>query len=198
MTQAYNSNDIDKRGYFRIDDVLLLHYRLIDDEECEFNSQSDMLLLEKLTLKARFDTISRELHPVLRIISASDPNIVKYFSALEKKLDILADYIIDAEMGDIGISPQKVNIGAGGVAFQSSSPIMSGALLELRIVLLPEHAGIFSYARVVSCTPVSKNDFTGYKIAVMFERMDDEVRDLICRHVLAVEREAISSKRNVE
>jgi hypothetical protein len=195
MTQSFSGNGEERRGYFRIDDVALLHYRLIDGGE-EDSGQSGKLLLEKLTLKAKFDTVSRELQPLHHLISTSSPKIAHYLSALDKKLDILAEYLINTEMGAMGISPQAVNIGAGGVAFLSSSPIMSGALLEFWIVLLPENIGIFSYARVVSCTRTSEKDITGYKIAVTFENMDEEVRDLICRHVLTVEREAISNKKN--
>ena len=198
MTLAYNGNETERRGYFRIDDVLLLHYKVVESEVCEKNFQSDKLLLEKLTLKARFDTISRELQPLQRIISANDSNVGQYFSALVKKLDILAEYLIDTEMADIGISPQNVNIGAGGLAFVSSNPILSGTLLELRIVLLPENTGIFSYARVITCKGLSEGEITGFKIAVLFENMDDDVRDLIYRHVLAVEREAISNRKNDE
>lgn len=198
MKNENNMTDTDRRGYFRIDDVTLLHHKVIEGEDSEDNGQSDSLLLEKLTLKARFDTISRELQPLQRIISADSPNTAQYLSALEKKLDILAEYLIDTEMSDIGVRPQEVNIGAGGVAFISSSPLMSGALIELRIVLLPENIGIFTHARVVSCLPVSENDTNAYKVAVKFEHMDDEVRDLICRHVLTVERASISNSQHAQ
>jgi hypothetical protein len=192
MTQVYNRNEAERRGYFRIDDVTLLHHKAIDGD----GGFDEKLLLEKLTLKAKFDTLSRELQPLRHIIGSSNPNVAKYLSALEKKLDVLAEFLIDTEMSDMDIRPQEVNIGAGGVAFLSSSPASPGSLLELRIVLLPENTGIFSYARVVSCSPVSESGSKDYKIAVMFEQMDDEVRDLICRHVLAVERETINNRQH--
>jgi hypothetical protein len=198
MKKENNMNDTERREYFRIDDVTLLHHKVIEGEENEDSGESDSLLLEKLTLKARFDTISRELQPLLHIISADSPNIAQYLSALEKKLDILAEYLIDSEMSNIGVSPREVNIGAGGVAFFSSSPVMTGALIELRIVLLPENIGIFTLARVVSCLPVSENDTNYYKIAVKFEYMNDEVRDLICRHVLTAERASISNRQHAQ
>jgi PilZ domain len=194
MTQAYIRNKTERRGYFRIDDVALLHFKMIDGDGKNDVVQSDSLMLNKLTLKAKFDTISRRLHPFREIISASSPDIAQYLSALEKQLDILAEYLIDTEMSDMEISPQEVNIGAGGVAFLSSNPVPSRSLLELRIVLLPENTGIFCYARVVSCALVSEDGLNGYKIAVKFEHMEDEVRDSICSHVLAVERESINSR----
>lgn len=196
MAQEKNSDMIERRSYFRIDDVTLLHHRVIEGDDAENSVRSDKYLLDKLTLKAKFDAISRELQPLQRIIGTSNPSIANYLAAMDKKLDILAEYIIDAEMSDIGISPQETNIGAGGMSFLSESPVMTGALLEMRIVLLPENTGIFSYARVVSCTRIRENNDSanGYKIAVEFEHMDDEVRDIICRHVLTVERESISNK----
>ena len=84
-----------------------------------------------------------------------------------------------------------MNIGAGGLAFYTSTPLMSGTLIELRLVLLPENTGVSSYARVVCCTRAAESEGNGYRIAVEYENMDEEMRDIICRHVLTVERESI-------
>ncbi|MGB5520035.1 MAG: PilZ domain-containing protein [Gammaproteobacteria bacterium] len=194
MKRVQVNKSTERRNYFRIDDFVILHYRIISDEELGKDQHAeDRLMIDKLTLKARFDSISRELQPLFRVIQAASPEIAQYLSSIDKKLNILSEYYVDNAMGDMDMSPQKVNIGAGGLCFLSPSPLMSGTILEMRVVLLPEHYGLFTYARVVSC--VRNSDDTDrsnpYKISVQYIHMSDEVRDTITRHVLTRERQSI-------
>lgn len=195
MKHGEVKKEIDRRNYFRIDDVAILHYRIISDEEPgNCHCDEDQLLIDKLTLKARFDSISRELLPLFRVIEAGSPEIAQYLSSIDKKLNLLSEYYVAIAMDDMDTSPQKVNLGAGGVSFSSSSPMMSGSMMELRIVLLPEHYGVFTYAKVISCVRISDDstDKNNYKISVEFQRMSDDVRDIITRHVLNKEQQSIS------
>jgi len=187
--------EVEKRNYFRIDDIAILHYRVVSkDSRDEDKNHEDQLLIDKLTLKARFDCITREMQPLYRVVEAGSPEIAQYLSALDKKLNLLSEYYVEIAMSDMDMTPQKVNLGAGGLSFISASPIMSGSTLELRLVLLPEHTGIFSYARVVACLRNSDGakEAGHYRVSVEFERMNDDVRDIISRHVLAREQESIS------
>lgn len=195
MKQIQAKNEIERRSFFRIDDTAILHYRVLSDEDHGGEpNEEDQMLIDKLTLKARFDSISREMQPLFRVIEASNPDIARYLSSLDRKLNLLSEYYAEIAMGDMGMSSQQVNLGAGGMAFASLSPIMIGSVLELRIVLLPEHYGIFSYAKVVSCARDTDDASNGnsYRIAVEFENMSDDVRDIITRHVLGKEQETIS------
>ena len=198
MKQVRPKKNIERRNYFRIDDFAILQYRVVSDEELrQGRHENEQLLIEKLTLKARFDTISRELLPLFRKIEAESPDIAQYLSSIDRKLNLLSEYYVEMAMGDMDSSPQRVNLGAGGVSFRSSSPILSGSLLELKIVLLPEHYGVFSHARVVNCVRVSEDGGVKhrYKISVEYEDMSDDVRDIITRHVLNKEQRSISKSR---
>jgi c-di-GMP-binding flagellar brake protein YcgR len=187
--------DMERRNFFRIDDIALLCYRPVAKEEVgQSMNGDDQLTIDKLSLKARFDSISRELQPLFRVIEAGSPEIAQYLSSLDRKLNLLSEYYVEVAMGDMDMRPQKINLGAGGLSFISSSPIMAGSLLELRMVLLPENYGVYTYARVVNCVRCSDitPENTGYKISVEYERMSDEVRDIITRHVLNKEQLALS------
>jgi hypothetical protein len=195
MKHVHVKKEVEKRSYFRINDVAILHYRVIsEDKNDEYKNHEDQLLIDKLTLKARFDSITREMQPLYRVIEAGSPEIAQYLSAIDKKLNLLSEYYVEIAMSDMDMAPQKVNLGAGGLSFISASPIMPGSTLELRLVLLPEHMGIFSYGKIVVCERNSDAvaDIGHYRISVEFERMSDDVRDIISRHVLAKEQESIS------
>ena len=194
MKKVNRSLDNDKRKYFRVDDIALLSYRVVTWAEVRSVQKQDAgLPVHKLTFKANLDRLSRELQPLYNIIKSSNPNIALYLSTLDKKINLLSQYLTEDDEAENDIKPQQVNIGAGGLSFTSDKPVVEGAMLELQMRLLPEYTSIFSYARVISCTQLEESpEQQDYKIAVEFEFMDDDVRDLIIRHVLGKERTLIS------
>ena len=192
MKREQAKKAVERRNYFRIDDTAVLHYKVITDEDTASGSHANhQIMADKLTLKARFDSISREMQPLFRVLQAASPDIARYLSSLDKKINLLSEYYVGLVMDDMDMSAQEINLGAGGIAFTARTPVMIGSLLELRLVLLPEHYGIFSYAKVVSCVRVTDNA-SAYKISVEFENMSDDVRDVITRHVLSKEQATIS------
>ena len=195
MKHRQAKKEIERRSYFRIDDTALVHYTVIAEEDYASGAHEvHRISADKLTLKAKFDSISREMQPLFRVLQADNPELARYLSSLDKKINLLSEYYVELLMGDMDMSPRKINLGAGGIAFTAQTPVMTGSMLELRIVLLPEHYGIFSYAKVVSCvrTTDDTSNVNAYKISVEFENMSDDVRDVITRHVLAREQATIS------
>jgi hypothetical protein len=194
MKNASRASATDKRKYFRIDDVMFLSYRLISSAEVHSARNQDFRLpRHKFTYKANMDRLSRELHPLYNLIKLSDPDIALYLATLDKKINLLSEYLIEDNEAANDIEPQQVNIGAGGLAFISDEPFVLGVMLELQIKLLPEYIDVFSYGKVISCRQLQESTKQpAYKTAVEFEFMDDDVRDLITRHVLGKERALIN------
>lgn len=187
----------ERRSYFRIDDDAILDFRLVSEEELEPDRDFEhQQLVDRLTLRARFESISREFVPILREIEASSPALAKYLSSIDKKLNILCELHMDVVVKGMNMTPQKINLGAGGISFFASKPLPAGSILELSVVLLPEFVGIFAYARVVTCTCAS-DDMDGvgaYKISVEFQRISEDVRDTIIRHVLNREQQSMMGR----
>lgn len=192
---AQNKFDVknEKRNFFRIDDICLIKYRLVDPSREDGEDSSYRQRVEKLTLRARLESMSREMHPVHKMIAAKNSKIASYLTMLDKKIDMLSEYLINTELDDEHGEPQPVNIGAGGISFMSASPIMVGGLVELEMVLFPGKHVIFSRANVVSCIKQEVDDANRYRVAVEFVGMLDDVRDLITRHVIKKEIDSVMS-----
>jgi len=179
----------DKRQFFRVDDISLIQHKVFDA-----NNESNELAYEqrkkRLIIKAEFESMTREMQPVHKMIAASNSKVAQYLSMIDEKLDMLSDCLVRSEIECMAEDrPQEVNIGAGGVSFSSNSPVMVGCVLEMELVLLPENNVVFSLAKVVSCVKneTEKSGQNAYKIAVAFQDMNEEVRDLISRHVIKKE-----------
>ena len=190
MKNINKASGNDKRKYFRVDDIAILSYRAVSWAEVRSAQKQDSgLPIHKLTFKANLERLSRELQPLYKIIKSSNSNIAMYLATLDKKIDLLSERLIGDDETENDIEPQQINIGAGGLSFISDKPLVAGAMLEIQMKLLPENLVIFSYARIISCKSLEAGaEQQDYKIAVEFEFMDDDVRDLITRHVLGKER----------
>ncbi len=194
----------DKRKYFRIDDMAFLSYRVVswaevrDSKKPESSKLESSKQLTKLTCKANLDRLSRELQPLYNVIKTSNSNVANYLSMLDKKITLLSDCLIDVEEFEVSVKPQKINISGGGLSFVSDKAIAIGAMLELTMKLMPEDAVVHSYANVITCieadSSTEENDSMQreYKIGVEFESMDDDVRDIITRHVFVREQRLLN------
>ena len=187
----------EKRKFFRIDDQIMLSYSIIlGEDKVDYEDQSVQQSIDRFTLKARFDVLTLEIQPLHhKVIDSCSPDVALYLSAIDKKLNILSEYFVEAEISNMDMTVKNVNIGAGGMAFSSPNAIMTGTKIELRFILLPKLTGIFSYAKVVSCSQNNANnkDEKSYLISVEYVDMTSDVRDLIISHVITRERSAISS-----
>ena len=194
MKKESRALDNDRRNYFRIDDIVYLSYRVVAWEEVRSAQKQDCSPAKHdFTIKANLDSLSRELQPLHNLIKSGNPDIAKYLATLDKKINLLAEYLTKNTEIEVDIEAQQVNIGAGGLSWISDKPVIIGAMLEIQMRLLPENAAIFSYARVVTCAELEKSaKQQDYKISVEFEFMDDDVRDLIMRHILNKERALIN------
>ncbi len=186
----------DKRNYFRIDDMLYLSYRVVSWAEVRSSEMpGPSLQVQQITFKSNLDRLSRELQPLYNVIKRSNSNIAEYLGTLDKKINLLSEYLLEDEDVETDVEPQQVNIGGGGVLFISDKPEVSGAMLELKMKFLTEATSIYSYAKVITCIELdNEGKEKKYKIGVAFEYMDDDVRDLITRHVLIKEQELINKE----
>ena len=197
MKKESRALDNDRRNYFRIDDIVYLSYRVVAWEEVRSAQKQDCSPAKHdFTIKANLDSLSRELQPLHNLIKSGNPDIAKYLATLDKKINLLAESLTkntEIEVDEVDIEPQQVNIGAGGLSWLSDKPVIIGAMLEIQMKLLQENVDIFSYARVLTCAELEKSaKQQDYKIAVEFEFMDEDVRDLITRHILNKERALIN------
>ena len=184
----------ERRKFFRIDDLAVLTYKVVSWADAHSPQRLDAgILVDKFATKAHLDRLSRELQPLYNVIKSSNSNIAEYLFTLDKKISLLSECLMADAVAENDIEPRKVNISGGGVLFESDKPVATGAMLELKMKLLPKHIYVYSYAKVISCMALEEDsENKQYKIAVKFEYMEDDVRDLITRHVLARERALIN------
>jgi len=86
----------------------------------------------------------------------------------------------------------RINISGAGICFESATPYSAGDLLEIRLMLEDVYPWIIALCtKVVRVERCPKH----YCIAVKYECMDEDIRELIVKFVFHRERTLIQEKR---
>lgn len=168
----------DRREYYRIEDTIALEIQplsaleaagqeVLQDASPLFNLLSELHLSEF------------ESQHLLRQISERDRAIAAFLKSQNKRIDLLSQVVALTVLGHIG-EPQPVIISEGGIDFQHTTALATGAHLSVKLVLMPQALGLLLRARVTHCD--RKGD--GYDVGTEFEHLTDAQRQLLARYIL--------------
>ncbi len=187
----------ERRGYFRIEDAISLSYQtvapdLLDKklEQLESGLDTDFTVMSSLAL------ITQEMAGVLRKIDVQSPDMARYLSALDRKIDLLGRALL-VQTSDLSEQPARaVNISASGMSFSASDPLVVGSMLELKLLLLPTFTGVLTYSEVISCARENfPSEIAGYRIRVNFTHLREADKDVLIKHVLHRQSEILRLRR---
>ncbi len=189
--------DEERRRYFRVDDAVSLSYHLVPREELsgrlerlEQDLESDFTIMRSLA------AISQQMSGIMHKIESSEPDVADYLKAIDQKIDLLGRAFL-VQNTDLTDQPaEAVNISASGMAFRVKQPVEIGAVLELKILLLPSFTGILTFAEVVACDQGQEDD-DGYShdLRVNFIHLRDDDQDVLIRHVIRRQSEMLRKRR---
>lgn len=175
-------NDDERRHFFRLKDELIFTYRRLSSEAASvfcnnFTASAD----DPFTLVATLAGISQETYILNRQLQTESPLVARYFSALERKIDVLAQAMFK-EANIHNQETQEVDLSGSGVSFDSTDSLTPEDLLELRLVLFPSYTGILASGKVIRCEKTGSRTCP-YKIAVEFVHIRETDRQCIIKHI---------------
>jgi hypothetical protein len=188
----------ERREYFRIDDEIVLDYRIIDESEVEHLLEKIRSpVVDRFSAASSFAATSRQMAHVIHKVQIQSPDIARCLQAIDQKLNMVAQLFV-IEALEIGEQPTRhVNISAGGLAFRSRNEIEIDSLLELRMVLFPSLAGILTVSQVIQCERVNDdNRQFPWQVAVVYEHLRESDRELLVRHIMSKETEQLRAQRS--
>lgn len=187
----------ERREYFRIDDEVVLEYRLINEDEVEpLVERIQARVPDRFTAASSFAATSRQMAHLMHKVQSQSPELARCLQAIDQKLNLLAQLFVTEEIHIEEHPTQEVNLSAGGIAFRSQQEIAPGSLLEMRIVLFPSLIGILNISRVIHCERVNdSNRQFAWQIAATYEHLRESDRELLVRHVMNKETRHLRSER---
>ena len=148
----------------------------------EFDNGNGLRISQKGNLKLanELEKMKSDSRVFLRHVEKETPEIARYFSHLEMKIDLIAHVLILGSEEVAQEKTQMVNISGSGMAFKSEETYSIDESVEVTFVLQPSYMAINTFAKVIGC----HQQGTINRIAIEFLKLSDEDRDLLIRHVV--------------
>lgn len=173
-----------RRSYFRVDDLLPISYRKIDEKRCATGSRFFLVASGGTLWNA--DETDESISPALRAILLD----------IENKLGLILRRLDMAEADMHDSDARRVNISASGIRFVASDRLEIGDVIELSIKLpLSPPVGLMVCGKVVRTRPLT-DDMC--EVAVNFIEIGDDALDAIIRYTLKRQREIRQRQRGVK
>ncbi|ROR34787.1 PilZ domain-containing protein [Inmirania thermothiophila] len=186
---------MDRRQFYRVEDLVSLSYRVLEAEAFEealasFERRGPVWF----TLSDTLQREAEQLEAAIREVAEEHPRIAYCLELMDRKLELLGRLIAADREGLYDVPPRPAEISASGIAFANDERLEPGTLLELRIVLHPSFTAILTYGRVVRCERADGGEHP-WRIAAAFEALREEDRDVIVSHVLRRQAERLRAQR---
>jgi hypothetical protein len=183
----------DRREWIRIEDRLLLEYRLEGKQDAASRCSSETVTDEMIRVaveKPTAELFARSGDDLA--VAALMPWIMKVDWLLEVILKTLAKANPDCmELAKV----TNVNISGGGIGFVASQQFNAGDRLALRVIL-PPFTPIQVAAKVIRSSPDPQG--RGFVLAAEFIDLGADEQDQLVRYVLQTQAERLRTRRKDE
>ncbi|MGB3621511.1 MAG: PilZ domain-containing protein [Ketobacter sp.] len=182
-------NDLDRRDFYRIDDLIHLIHTPIDPDHASGNPYDERYPIPReALLVSQLQTINNDNRDLLRLVGDSNRALGNYLRSIDEKIKLLAQYIAsdDPEL------QQKVpvTLSEGGLSFYSGELLEIGTCLHLVIVLFPKINAIAAIGTVKTNEKLEEHP-TLYRLGVEFTSLNEADRKQLVRHIRRLESQGI-------
>lgn len=172
----------ERRGYFRIDDVIGLSYEVIEDNpQPEVANEEDENDIFAKALKA----IDTELNGATNLVWRENPAIAKALGVINKKISLVAQYCHPRglELFD-AYEEYAANISGSGMSFRSTEELKQGTCLRITAVLKPSNIRLDFSADLVSCERIQEMPIELFLIRVKIAEGEVAAKEQLVQHVV--------------
>lgn len=193
MTNQPAAGDIaseDRREWLRIDDNLLLEYRLLDE-----SAEMPVPVSEPVTDEVIAAAVGKPTAELLAHAGEplADSPLVPWMMKVDWLLEVLLKTLAKAHPGCMDIARvTAVNISGGGVSFTSPREFEAGDRLALKIIL-PPFTPIQTVVKVIRSLPDPQGQ--GVALATEFVDLNADDQEHLIRHILRTQAERLRARR---
>jgi len=184
------SDQMERRRYFRVTDLVGLSYRFLSEGERELALASQPTSLNNLLVQ-----IEDDINMNLQALKQANPDLHKLMDLYNQKINLAFGHGLADKDQAAGHSVRacQVSISACGIAFPCSEPTNLNQSIALDLTLFPNNLRLQLLASVISCDShedVASTD--SYIIRADFERLTESDEELLVQHV--IKRQALQLK----
>lgn len=188
--QSHLSSD-NRREWIRIDDHVLLDYRLLNDPP---NAPTpDMLPVTEDMIAAAVGKPTSDLLAHSGEILAGSP-VLPWMMKVDYMLEVILKALAHTQPASIAMARvTEVNISCGGISFLSPRRFTPGDLLAMKIIL-PPFTPIQTVAKIIRSIPHTGGP--GFSLATEFVDLRADDQEHLIRHIIRVQAERLRAGRS--
>lgn len=185
-----SNNESERREYFRIKDLVKISLQKINDKETIDKlrqSHSSFLLGSAIT------AVEVENQTLFNNIKRNNPDIAQYLEAINKKIELISDHLLESSNENVNQIEMEVNLSASGIAIETNDAYSEQDVVAINLLLLPERKGII-------CTGIIKrilNENNTTTLCIDFDDIIESDRELIIKHTISKQLEQARKKNDL-
>ena len=168
----------ERREFFRIDDMAFAAGRLWNDQQLSVPEYFPEFKF--LQLHGELRLLEQEAQSVYQKVD--DENVKHLLDVQNRKIDVLAKYLLIKDLAQTVLTPQKIVISEGGIGFRNEKSFKVNNSIAVAIIFTPSYLSLFTKAMVVACNPSLDG---GYYVHAEFSKIPESDRQRLARHLLA-------------
>lgn len=181
----------ERREWIRIDDHLLLEYRLVSDAPDGpppgIPPVTEGMVSVAIT-KPTADLLARSGELL------AESALLPWMMKIDWLMEVLLKSMAHAQPNSIAIARlTAVNISGGGISFSSARMFHDNDLLALKIIL-PPFTPVHTVAKVIRATPLPQGQ--GCDIATEYVDLSADNQEHIIRHIIHLQAERLRARRH--
>ena len=182
----------ERREFFRIHDRLPIEFRQISTEEFaklkDFIQCSPTQVVDKMN---EFYLLEE------RELKGENEQLYAYMQVVNKKLDMIMDFLYKSQYGETYRSIQTdINVSGAGVQFECDTSFKENDYIELKIIVpLFPYPKITALCEVMRTECLEENVPNLFRIALKFLIINENDRDLLINYIFVKEREYLRQKK---
>lgn len=198
MSDFDSTNQPERRKYYRINDVVLLRYEIVDEEPAGTGTGeggTGSLEISTGTLLAEID---RELNTSINNVWREQPVVAQALGLLNRKISVLAAQALDYEEADAqSYDDAMVSLSGSGIAFEAREALAVDTRLRLSIILRPSQVTLSIIGTVVSCEDHLTSSTMPHWVRVDFDE-DLQAQEQLIQHVVQKQGALLSERKDTK
>ena len=179
----------DRRAWFRVADRVYLQCRRLNSTDPKKQRGSVVDFDARTEVLGELQVLDFQMQGLADRVKKEAPLAAQMIALMEQKIGLLAMVLLGEADGFLTEPRVQVDLGGGGLGFDSETAYVVDEWLGLTLVLFPELATIRAEGRVVSCT--ASADHAVYRTAVEFSALAEADQDRLLEHILNVQGQEI-------
>ncbi|GAB1257236.1 hypothetical protein NBRC116494_17380 [Aurantivibrio plasticivorans] len=181
----------ERRSFFRVNKEVLLDYKPVESFSAQRDSaESQFENTLPLALIAEFNGLDQQLAKQSQHLAKMNEEVASYLKILNRKIDLLGRHFIAQSTPKQEIA-SRINISEAGIAFLSKTPLYKDSFIAMRLVFLPNYAGVVTFAQVARCAQEKSDQ---YHIAAKFHRLGSSQQAILAKQIMESQRKAKQEK----